>query len=241
MPAYLLPDSPESSTAQLAGTAEAVTALTAIRGLPLVSARSGRVLTASALAGAFAAGYLAACDFQNSNALTLSDSAWVEESSTSADNSFHQRSLLYSIINRVWSWAAGEQFEAGIDNSFTLGIRSLIKTFGSVAVDALAEHIRGHLSSEEMVIEALKAIGDSGDRATLVSRMNALITFLKSDRDELREGALLGLELLGERAAVPYLKAASEGENDSFLRREFARVVNALENRNALHTQKSYT
>lgn len=188
--------------------------------------------------GAVTAGSLLAAT-PASTASPLREQPSLESSSFGNGSGLRTRTLYFAMLNRIWSWGRSEEFEPGMDNSFTIAIRNYIKATGEGGLQALADYLENRVEPE-MVAETLKLIGETAVPKAVRAQTSILVSFLGHSESEVRDGAIQGLELLGSPDAAPFIRIAVDEEDDPFLQRELIRVANSLERCLVFHSAQNF-
>lgn len=210
---------------------------TSPRSRPQVTFDVHQWLRATAV-GAVTAGSLLAAT-PASTASPLREQPNLESSSFGTDSALRTRTLYFAMLNQIWSWGRSEEFESGMDNSFTIAIRNYLKATGEVGLQALADYLENKVEPE-MVAETLKLIGETAVPKSVRTQTSILVAFLRHGESEVRDGAIQGLELLGSPDAAPFLRMAVDEEDDPFLQRELIRVANSLERCLVFHSAQNF-
>lgn len=128
-------------------------------------------------------------------------------------------------VKSIFNSARFEFFEAGMDNIFH---RELTPLLGSNEVVAAIASVIDE-DSYATVSEVLKVIGYVNYSVTHDSRLALLLKELKSHSFEVRDGAGIGLDSLGDLAAIPALREAIECEPIKWMRQNLELVIRGLE------------
>src|SRR6266700_1428079 len=102
--------------------------------------------------------------------------------------------------------AKGEHFEDGMNSEFSIQLIRCIKQYGDYAVNELAHLILHELIDDEVASEALRQLGHVEHPASHRARLWLLEkSLLTCSSAMVRDGALLGIALLDDPQAIPYL------------------------------------
>lgn len=133
-----------------------------------------------------------------------------------------------SIIEAAFFAARRVKFEHGMSNEFHHRLISAIQTYGAPAISAIGDLIFRKTTNPEVASMALQYLGGVEQPTTYIKRLTILVRALKHPSAEVKEGAVLGIDLMGEPAAIPYLIAAIEQERDLSLRKDMQVVLSQL-------------
>ena len=138
----------------------------------------------------------------------------------------HDSAALADLRN-LFSKAKEEVFEDGIESAFSRDLEAYIMTHGSGGVNELARLCKETIGSDA-VAEALRYLGQMDDRNTRSSRFRLLTRCLWHSSPVVRDAAAVGLALLEDKAAIPYLRQVAEQEDYAELREDLYRVIQLL-------------
>lgn len=117
-------------------------------------------------------------------------------------------------IKKAFEDAHSIRFENGKDDEFRQRLFHLIRLYGNAAVEAIKTWVFRRSTDPEVVSVALMYLGEVDHQASYRQRFALLIQALSSSFPEIRDGAVLGLDMLGERETIVYLENAITRENN---------------------------
>lgn len=123
-----------------------------------------------------------------------------------------------------------ETLEDGMTWSLGQSIANLIGKYHEAGIAHLASLILGTLHPEA-ASHSLRWVGRIKDRKTESSRLRLLGRALEAESPVVRDGAALGLALIGDPEMVPVLRRAIARERLVGLRRDMEEVLRELERR----------
>jgi hypothetical protein len=129
-------------------------------------------------------------------------------------------------IAAAFSCARQIDLEAGFDNEFRWRLLSAVQQHGALAIEAIESQMSR--VDPDTVAMALRYLGDMPHPTTYRLRFNLLIDSLFHPASQIRDGAGLGLALLEEREAIPYLQRAIQIEPIPSLRADLQMVLDQL-------------
>jgi len=136
---------------------------------------------------------------------------------------------LLKAFQSLFTMADEEIFEDGMETEFSNKLVALIMSYGSVAIDILANLILTEKVNPSIAAEALRWIGRLEYGSSRAKRRRILVNCLlhcKSAR--VRDGAALGLASLDDPKAIPYLEKAIAREQVNELRQDLEQVLAQL-------------
>jgi len=134
------------------------------------------------------------------------------------------------ILETLCVAAKDQYFEDGMDNTFSIKLIECIKRYGDHAINELAHLILNEIVDDEVASEALRQLGHIEHPASYKVRLWLLEkSLLACSSAMVRDGALLGIALLDDRQAIPYLKRAIQQEQCPELRESIEQVLEQLE------------
>jgi hypothetical protein len=140
---------------------------------------------------------------------------------------------LHNIITQdLQAWidiGTQEVFEDGMESSFSLGLTTIIRKFGNLAIEALASLILRGEADARVASEAMRWLGLLDDPETYRLRLRLLERSLRSYSPRVRDGAALGLSYLDNPHAIPFLRQAIACEPIRGLRENLQQVLEQLE------------
>ena len=116
-----------------------------------------------------------------------------------------------------------------MESGFSRDLVSLIKTYGDVAVEAIAGLTLSAEIDSEVMGEALHRLGSIDHPQTQLSRLELLFQCLESPSADVRDGAVVGIAFLDNLRAIPFLKQSIQQEKHAGLRADMQQVIEQLE------------
>ena len=132
-------------------------------------------------------------------------------------------------LNLVFEEAHDEEFENGVDSKFSASLTTIVNLHDQVAVEAIGRKLKAKNIGIEVLIEALRQIGQLDHEPTRPIRLKLLEPFLRNDNIRLRYAACLGLAALDDVAALSALRKALVAEQSDKIRVILLKVLNQLE------------
>jgi len=164
--------------------------------------------------------------YQNIDARTVNYNEASIESSTTESVSAN---LLSAQANSIFINAKEEVFEDGMESNFSRNLSKFIVSFGHSAMETIIPIVLSERANTEVVSEAFRVLGRLVHATTYRERLWLLERGLYSASARVRDGSLLGLEILNDSLAIPPLKAAINRERIPELRQDMEQVVSQLE------------
>lgn len=124
-----------------------------------------------------------------------------------------------------------EELEDGMTASLGSKLFLLVSKYGEPAILAIASIISSGKIAPEVISHTLRWLGRMNHPATLRRRLWLLKNCLLSSSAIVRDGAALGLAVLGSPLAIPALRAAIKRERFRGLRRDMEQILELLERR----------
>ncbi len=135
------------------------------------------------------------------------------------------------ILGTLCAAAKDQYFEDGMDSEFSIKLIEYIEQYGDYAINELAHLILNEIVVDEVASEALRQLGHIDHPASYKARLWLLEkSLLACSSAMVRDGALLGIALLDDRQAIPYLRRAIQQEQCPELRESIEQVLEQLEN-----------
>lgn len=138
--------------------------------------------------------------------------------------------LLTEEIYTLFSESIGTAFQDGIYSKFSTELCKLIENYGNELIHTLRELIITNKLDLELISESLRWIGDIDDDMTKDERLKLLTFCLKHESLIVRDGAMIGLDIMGDSISISYIRDAMEKEDNSFLKKYMSEVLKDLEN-----------
>lgn len=147
---------------------------------------------------------------------------------TGADHRVADAQRVYRQIFSAFHDARDEVFEFGMDSMLIKELSRIVKYYDVLAIEAIASIILRNQVEPLASAEVLRWLGDLDHKQSYYLRLRLLETSLKNESRWIRDGALLGLDDMGDRHALPYLYAALEAEPISELKKDIQAVTRHL-------------
>ena len=157
---------------------------------------------------------------------------WSETNISETNEEDLIRDDLSRTIRIIFDAGKNEQFEDGMRSDFSKAIERLIKNYQDNAVAALAEFLASNKIDSDLLCETLRTIGKFNDDKTALIRFQILISFLSHASPFIRDCAGLALYDIESPNAIPYIKQAVDKEPYQSLKRDFEKIIDALEELN---------
>ena len=125
--------------------------------------------------------------------------------------------------------AKDEEFEDGMDSSFSAVLDTVINRYGNSAVKTIADILTLPGIGSGVITETLRQLGNIGHKPSRQPRKEILLTYLKREELKFRDAAVLGLGGLDDPTAIPKLHEAFEHEPHGLIRRKIQAVLTQLE------------
>ena len=139
-------------------------------------------------------------------------------------------------IEHIFAAASEEEFEDGMDNAFTQAVLRTVRQHGNIAVNELAHLILNAQVSSECAGEALKWLGDMEHEPTRLYRRWLLEKALVQCPSMIaRDGANVGLALMDDPHAIPFLKKAIEASASPLFSEMLLQTLHQLEETRKCH------
>lgn len=120
------------------------------------------------------------------------------------------------------------EFEDGMQSRLGRLVGLLVSKFGNSAVEEMSKYLASHDTSISWAREVLIALGRCNDAKTRARRCSVLEQYLSSDSLLVRDGALIGISLLGDRCSVPALRVAVSKEQIESHKRDIVTAIEEL-------------
>ncbi len=140
-----------------------------------------------------------------------------------------QKLDLNTEAEKLFDLAFEEDFEDGVESSFSKKLLSFIKEYGNVAIGVLPPIFLNQQINPEIISEALRWIGRLEHSKTQYFRLWLLESCLSSNSASIRDGAILGLASLNDPAAISYIKTAIDKEPIKGLQDDMKEILTQLE------------
>jgi hypothetical protein len=150
--------------------------------------------------------------------------------STSAINSTENPQRIYREVLASFRDAQDEVFEFGMESTFLDKLCRQVRHYGSIAIEAMASIILSNKAKPHVIAEALRWLGDVNHRDSHSLRLRLLEEALRNESRWIRDGALLGLDAMGDKHAIAHLNFAAEVESIAELRKDMKDVITRLVN-----------
>ena len=132
-------------------------------------------------------------------------------------------------IEAAFAAAEEENFEDGVDTTFSEDLVRAVETYGDAAVKVMDEVMTRNSTNALIVSEALQWLGRVDHPQSADSRFSILVRALSSPSIQIRAGAVYGISYMEETRAIPDLAKAIDSEECSHLREDMRTVLGQLE------------
>jgi hypothetical protein len=139
------------------------------------------------------------------------------------------RESIRSELIALFHAARDAVFEDGMESIFSTDLNSFLVKYSTAGIELLRECIEDAGLDPTILAEALRWIGRSRDSYTYRYRFGVLVHCLSHPSPAVRDGAILGLTFMANRAAIPRLQAALEREENEVIRDSLQLAVEELE------------
>ena len=150
-------------------------------------------------------------------------------SETKADVSVPNIEDILIMLNNLFDGAGNETFEDGMDTAFSNSLRLIIRYYGIAAIRALEKAVSSDHADVEVVEEVLRQVGRMEDKRTRRHRLDLLELELKSPNPRIRDAASVGIEAMGDPAAIASLQKAINSERSERIRQNLEAVLAQLQ------------
>lgn len=133
-------------------------------------------------------------------------------------------------LNLIFNEAHDEEFENGMESRFSESLSAVVTLHDAEAVEAIGRILKAKKIGIEVLIEALRQIGQLDHVPTRLTRLKLLEPYLWDDNIRIRYAACLGLAALDDAAAIRALRLALDAEPSHKIRVILLQVINQLEN-----------
>jgi len=143
-----------------------------------------------------------------------------------------EKALRLELVTRVaeiFEDAKEELFEDGMESDFEEKLTKLIVQYERNALAVLRSLLFLRSVSFEAGAEALRIVGHLDHPYTHSERLKLLEECLTHSRFEIRDGAVIGLALLDNPSAIPYVRNAIQAEASQSLREDMAHLLLQLQ------------
>ncbi len=132
-------------------------------------------------------------------------------------------------IKKLFDEGKHEIFEDGKDTDFSNTLIRIIENHGNSAIGILSNEIFSGLVNIDVASETLRWIGRINHPKTHDSRFDLLTRSLLHNFPTIREGAIIGLDLMADRKAITFIENAIQKEELPILREDMKQVLVDLE------------
>ena len=136
---------------------------------------------------------------------------------------------LPSGLEAMFAAAGEETFADGMDSDFSRTLHSIVRRYGSGAINAIGRTIRSERFDVEVAGEAVRQIGSVDDLRSHRSRLALLLRTLESPDPRLRDAASIGIATMDDPTAIEGIRRAVEQESSPQLRHNLQLVLDQLE------------
>ena len=146
-----------------------------------------------------------------------------------AESSFDNR--INIALENLFASLENEGFDTDPGYYLTNGLQDLFEKNGKRVVSIVSRLITQYNSNHEYhtACEILKAMGRTTDEKTKADRFTLLTNALESEVPIIRDGAILGLSFMDDKAAISILRVLLEGETIPVLRENIKVAIKDLE------------
>lgn len=134
-------------------------------------------------------------------------------------------------INRAFTDAQHEDFEAGMESNFERRLTELVRGGMFLALTYIGDRCQDPQESPLVVGKALAIIGRVQHAPTRLRRLKLLQAFLFHGKHPVRRGAILGLSHLNDTLCLPDVRQAFAAEQQPYLMSMLRQLINQLERR----------
>ena len=127
--------------------------------------------------------------------------------------------------------AREEVFHDGVESRLGAAIISAVTTEGALALVALEEVMREREDDVEALEETCRQLGLVRGASTHDARLRLLGRLLESPQPRVRDAASIGLALMRDAEALPYLQRALGRESQAWVRESLALAIADLKPR----------
>lgn len=125
--------------------------------------------------------------------------------------------------------AKDEEFEDGMESSFSTALETVIRRYGDVALKAIADILTLPDIGAGAITETLRQLGNIVHIPSRQLRKEILLKYLDKEELKFRDAAALGLGGLDDPSAIPKLREALEHESHGLLKRKIQAVLTQLD------------
>lgn len=163
-------------------------------------------------------------------AMRLNQAQSVPESTAIIKNDrvVENRRISTKAVKDAFDHARSIQFENGMDNEFRRQLINIISDYEAAGVEAIRDLVDNRSTDPEVASMALRYLGAIDHPATYRQRLFVLLHTLKHRLPIVRDGAVLGLDFLGEPEAINDLASALNNEHDIDVREDMQAVLAQL-------------
>lgn len=123
----------------------------------------------------------------------------------------------------------GQQFDADVAYDFMTDLDAFIHAKGPSAIRIITDLATRRLLDEDLMSEALRALGRIENQATNEQRYQVLMSFITHDSPIVRDAAVSGLSFLDDTRALPHLRMLLQTEIVPVLNNNIRVAIESLE------------
>jgi len=140
-----------------------------------------------------------------------------------------EKQTIEKLFDELFSLGNEINFKQAMENAYTKGLFGIITYFENIAINVLQYLIEENAVHGLLASDTLIWLGLYKNHKTHHKQLRTLIHFLNSPSIKIRYGALIGLENLDNRLAVPAINRAIMNEQILSLKMEMMDVVKSIE------------
>lgn len=130
---------------------------------------------------------------------------------------------------RIFRLANVDDFGEGRLTDFFLSLVDFIDKYKTIAIETIARNLSSDKLDDVVLSEALEIIGQIDDLFTYDRRLSLLEHCLSLPSPRIRYGATLGLSLINDPKAIPYIETAIDKETIDILQNVMKQVLDQLQ------------
>lgn len=123
----------------------------------------------------------------------------------------------------------GQQFDADVAYDFMTDLDTFIHANGASVIRIITDLASRRVLDEDLVSEALRALGRMENQATKEQRYQVLMRFIRHDSAIVRDAAVSGLSFLDDARALPHLRMLLQTEIVPVLNNNIRVAIESLE------------
>lgn len=158
-----------------------------------------------------------------------SDEVQLRAESATAVTSPTPASEMLAKLASMFDTAGEETFADGMDSDFSRMLHSIVRTYGSGAINEIGRTICSEGFDVEVAGEALRQIGSVDHLQSRRSRLSLLLSALESPDPRLRDAASIGIATVDDPTAIEGMRSAMERETSLQVGRNLEMVLEQLQ------------